>query len=105
MRALTVLVVALVVCNLLLVGLLLSERGSLSIVPTADAQVLSRGGKYLAVTGNYTSSRMCLYLIDETKDRMLIYVWDDTKNVLRRLTYTDLREDFERGERTVETSR
>ena len=94
MRTVTVLVVALIVSNALLVGFLFWERASLPILPVADAQVVARGSKYLAATGNFTSSRQCLYLIDENNDRMIVYTWDDTKNDLRRLAFANLNEDF-----------
>ena len=105
MRTVTVLVVALMVSNLLLVGLLLWERSSLPVLPVADAQVIARGGKYLAAVGNYTSSRQCLYLIDETNDQMIVYFWDDVDNTLRRLAYTNVREDFQRGAQLEERGR
>ena len=96
MRTLTVLVVALMLSNLLLAGLLLWERTAPTVLPAAEAQTVARGGKYLAVTGSINSNRMCLYLIDETSDRMLLYVWDETKHTLRRLAFANLRSDFQR---------
>jgi len=96
-KTLTVLVVALMLSNLLLVGLLLWERTAPTVLPAAEAQTVARGGKYLAVTGNVNSNRMCLYLIDETSDRMLVYMWDETKKALRRLASANLRNDFQGG--------
>lgn len=104
MRTITVLVVALMLSNLLLAGLLLWERTAPAVLPVAEAQTVARGGKYLAVTGNFSSNEMCLYLINETTDRMLLYAWDQSKRTLRRLASANLREDFERPE-TVERER
>ena len=98
------LVVALLVGNLLLVGLLLWERSAPAVLPALEAQTVARGGKYLAVTGNFSSNEMCLYLINETTDRMVIYAWDQSKRVLRRLAFANLRDDFQKPE-TVEGQR
>jgi len=94
----TVLVVALVLSNLLLVGLLLWERTACPVLPTAEAQTVARGGKYVAATANFNSNEMCLYLVDETTDRMFVYSWDESKRLLRRLAVANLRQDFERPE-------
>jgi len=103
-RTITAVVVGLVLSNLLLVGLLLWERSAPAVFPLAEAQTVARGGKYIAVTANFSSNEMCLYLIDETTDRMLLYAWDHSKRILRRLAFADLRQDFERRD-TVERPR
>ena len=104
MRTITVVVVGLMLCNVLLLGLLLWERSAPAVFPLAEAQTVARGGKYIAVTANFSSNEMCLYLIDETTDRMLLYAWDQSKRTLRRLAFADLREDFQKLD-TVERSR
>ncbi len=104
MRTITVVVVGLMLSNVLLSGLLLWERSAPAVFPLAEAQTVARGGKYIAVTANFNSNEMCLYLIDETTDRMLLYAWDQSKRNLRRLAFANLREDFERRD-TVERAR
>jgi len=101
-RTMTVLVAALMLSNLVLVGLLFWEHSSPSILPLAEAQTIARGGKYLVATANFSSSRQCVYLIDETQDRMLVFFWDETKNRLRMLAYRNLDDQFKRAVQMVE---
>jgi len=98
MKTVTVLLVALVLSNLLLAGLLIWERTGVSVLPAVQAQTVSRGGKYLAATANISSNRQCVYLIDEKTDRMIVFLWDEPKKMLRALAYRNLADLFRRGD-------
>ena len=96
-RTMTAIVVALVVSNLLLVGLLLWGQTGPTFLPQVQAQTVARGAKYVAVTGLSSGSVMLVYVIDETTDRMVVYLWDENLNAVRRVGLTDLRSDFQAG--------
>jgi len=96
-RTMTAIVVALVVSNLLLVGLLLWGQTGPTFLPQVQAQTVARGAKYVAVTGLSSGSVMLVYVIDETTDRMVVYLWDENLNAVRRAGITDLRSDFQAG--------
>jgi len=99
-KTMTAVVVALVVSNLLLVGLLLWGQTSPTFLPQAQAQTVARGAKYVAVTGISSASVMLVYVIDETTDRMVVYLWDENQNAVRKVAITDLRRDLEVGAAT-----
>jgi hypothetical protein len=90
MKTVSVLVALLVVTNLLLAGVLLVQRSGPSLLDSAEAQTVSRGSRYLMVTGNISSNRQCVYLVDERTNRLFVFMWDEPKEELRALAGRNL---------------
>ena len=88
MKGLKLTLTGLIVANaVLMVMLVFSFNG-------AQAQVADRGGEYLGVTGQITSTDQVLYLVNTRLDRMCVFFYSPISERVELYGNVDLKEAF-----------